>query len=224
MKELFESFENQDKRIDREDEDFNRSNFIEAFCFLLKKMKEVNPNIFVVICSHIENTSSSPDYDDLQSHNGYYTCLVQEKLANYFGFPYLNICDYSGFTMAVMPNSSDYLKELNATYGTDFSRIVFNTKQEQAGQDLITYFQYYCPDGVHPHTDPTGRSEKKLTDIVTQLMKNIALPKLSSIDKISHNVENANRIYGIDGIIRNNDAHGIIIRGNKKYINKIAIK
>lgn len=219
MKSLYESFENQNKEIDRLDEDFDRSNFIEAFCFLLKKMREVNPNIFVVICSHIENTSGSPDFDDLQSRYGYYTCLVQEKLASYFGFPYLNICDYVGFTMDVMPNSSNYLEELNNKYGTNFSRIVFNTKQKQAGQDLITYFQYYCPDGVHPHTDPTGQSEKKLTEVVTSQMKEFVLPKLCSIGTTSSDVVNGNRIYGIDGIVRNNNTYGVIIRNHKKYFN-----
>lgn len=220
MKSLFESFENQDKGTDKMDKDFNRSNFIEAFCFLLKKMREANPNIHVVMCSHIENESGSADYDDLQLRNGYYTCMLQEKLADYFGFPFLNICDYTGFSMAVMPNSSDYLKELNNTYGTDFSRIVFNTKQEQEGNDLITYFQYYCPDSVHPHTDPTGQSEKILTNVVTSLMRQKLLPLLSSIGAVTDEKKSENRVYGLDGIMKSKRAHGILIHDNKKYINR----
>lgn len=41
MKMLYDDFDNQNKSVDRLDGDFNRSNFIEAFCFLLKKNRRI---------------------------------------------------------------------------------------------------------------------------------------------------------------------------------------
>lgn len=176
VKDLYDTFNAQNLSLERADKDFDRSNFVEAFCFLVKKIKEANPKIKVVVCSHIENSSESPQFDDLCDRHGYYICLLQQKLAGHFGFPFLNICDYNGFTMDTMPNSEHYLDSINKEYKTDYSRIVFNTQQEKQGKGLITKFQYYCPDGVHPHTDQSKRSEQILVKNVTMLMQREVVP------------------------------------------------
>ena len=227
VQQLYETFGEQDLSTDKTDDDFDRSNFIEAFCFLIKKIREVNPAALIVICSHLENTSGGSDFDDLVSYRGYYLCLLQQKIADHFGFPFLNICDYSGFTMDVVPNSSDYLDNLNATYGTSFERIVYNTAQKEKGDGLITYYQYYCPDGVHPHTDPTGQAERILTKNITMLLKERVVPKVLNIGKVKaeeykakQNIYDINGCYINPGLYGKQAYKGIYIKDGKKIATK----
>jgi hypothetical protein len=168
---LCERFGSLDLSLERPDSAFDRSNFAGAFCFLLKKIREVNPAIQVVVCSHLENSSGGAEYDDLQGYMGHYVCLLQERLAAHFGLPFLDVCDVSGFTMALLPGSKGYLAMLNRLCNTSYKRVVYTTEQQNDADSLITRYQYYCPDGVHPHSDPTGVSVRVLTDCVTRLLR-----------------------------------------------------
>jgi hypothetical protein len=37
----------------------------------------------------------------------------------------------------------------------------------------IPALQLYCPDGIHPHTDKTGNSNKRLDAIYTKLLRSL---------------------------------------------------
>lgn len=83
----------------------------------------------------------------------------------------MNICDYNGFTMDYIPNSSNYLTEYNSKYGTSYTPISYIGKTNTNGN--VSKFQMYCPDGVHPHTDRTGKSTDILAYSVTKLLRDL---------------------------------------------------
>ena len=172
MKQLIENFDTLDLSVDKDDADFDRTNYIGAFCFLVKKIWEINPNIKIVICSYLEDRTGSPEFpSDPKGKYGYVVCELLKKIAKHFNFPYLNMCDYNGFTMEYVPNTSDYISSYNKEYGTSYSVLNYTGKTNTKGN--VTRFQYYCPDGVHPHTDKSGNAKRILTASITKLLRDL---------------------------------------------------
>lgn len=170
--ELVNSFDSLDLSIDKEPEEYDRSTFIGAFCFLINQIYRVNPNIKIIICSYLENKTGSPEFpNDIRGKKGYLICSLLEKIAKHFNFPYLNMCDFNGFTLEFIPNTSNYISDYNFRYGTDYTVINYTGKKNN--KNNISLFQYYCPDGVHPHTDKSGRSTLRLTESITKLLENL---------------------------------------------------
>ena len=158
---------NMDFSTDLQDGQYDRTSFAGAFCFLVKKIWEVNPSIKIIICSYLENVSGNTDANG--AHCGIYIDQELKYLSKQFNFPYLNMCDYNGFTYARIPNSSNYIDSVNEANGTNW------TLKRYYGYtgDNVTRYQYYCPDGLHPHTDLTGRSLSILTSSVTKLLRDL---------------------------------------------------
>ncbi len=172
MKEAVANFDSYDLSFNKDDSDYNRGTYVGAFCFLVKKIYEVNPNIKIVICSYLENKTGSPEFpNDNMNKCGYIICKLLEKIAHHFNFPYLNMCDYNGFTMEFVPNTSSYISNINTNQGTNYSNINFTGKANSKGD--VTMFQYYCPDGTHPHTDKSGRALERITSSITKLLRDI---------------------------------------------------
>ena len=172
MKEAVANFDSYDLSFNKDDSDYNRGTYVGAFCFLVKKIYEVNPNIKIVICSYLENKTGSPEFpNDNMNKCGYIICKLLEKIAHHFNFPYLNMCDYNGFTMDFVPNTSSYISNINTNQGTNYSNINFTGKANSKGD--VTMFQYYCPDGTHPNTDKSGRALERITSSITKLLRDI---------------------------------------------------
>lgn len=152
-----------DFAIDKSDDEFDRSTFVGAFCFLVKKIWEVNPNIRIFICSFYENISTP------SGRSGKNICDMQRAIANHFDFPYLDMASINGFNYERIPNSSEYINTFNAKYGTSY------TLRRYAGYkgNNITRQQFYCMDGLHPHTDKTGGSEKVLTTSAIKCLRDL---------------------------------------------------
>lgn len=152
-----------DFAIDKTDDEFDRSTFVGAFCFLVKKIWEVNPNIRIFICSFYENISTP------SVRSGKNICDMQRAIANHFDFPYLDMASINGFNYERIPNSSEYINTFNAKYGTSY------TLRRYAGYEgnNITRQQFYCMDGLHPHTDKTGGSEKVLTTSAIKCLRDL---------------------------------------------------
>lgn len=154
-----ENFDTLDMAINKADSAFDRSTFVGAFCYLVKKIWAVNPNIKICICSYLEAQTGSPKYPtDPANHVGYLTCELLKKIAQNFGFPYLPMCDYNGFSIEFVPGTSQ------GAYP------IVNLSGLSNPDNNISLFQYYCPDGVHPHTDTSGRSTERLTQSITKLL------------------------------------------------------
>ena len=63
------------------------------------------------------------------------------------------------------PHSENYLDSINGIYKTDYTKWLPNERGE------IPYFQVFCPDKVHPFSDPTGTSDKILNAAVSELFR-----------------------------------------------------
>ena len=160
------NFDNISKSIILADSDYNRGTYIGAFCFLLKKIYEINPKIKVIVCSYLESQSNAAT-----GKCGSECCQMNKKLADYFNMFYANMCDYNEFIMHLVPGTEDYLKDFNQEYGTSYSKQNYFNEPNPNG--YISKWQMYCPDGVHPHTDLTGNSIKHIAQNLYKILKGL---------------------------------------------------
>lgn len=171
MQGYIDGFDSLDLSIDASS--YDRSNFIGAFRFLVDKILSVNPNIKIVICSYLENKTGSPEFpkpvwdSSVIYNSGYQICTLLKKLAEHYNFPFMNMCDYNGFTVEYLPNSNTYLP----TNYPSYSLKRYTNRPNPSNN--ITKFQYYCPDGVHPHTDVSGRSTEIIVSSLVKLMRDL---------------------------------------------------
>lgn len=149
--------------------EIDRTTYIGAFVFLLKKIWEVNPNIKIFICSYLESQSDEncPVGTDAPKL-GKYICEYQKKIADYFNFVYLPMCEYNGFHTHLVSGTDNYLK---TNYGNSYD--IINYYNENNPNNCISLWQYYCPDGIHPHTDKFGRGKERIVNSLVKLMKNL---------------------------------------------------
>ena len=193
-------------------ESYDRSTYLGAFSFLLKKIYEVNPRVKIAICSYLENVSED-------SPNGYYgknICSFLEKLAQKLNFPYLNMCDYNDFTYEYMPNTSSYIRNYNKRYGERYVTFDWGGDNPEGN---VTVFQYYCPDGIHPHTDKSKRAEKILTENMTMLLRTKVAPYCTEI----HYRKQPTLVFDLSGkshIKESNSNSGVYIKDGKKFLIK----
>ena len=125
----------------------DRSTFIGAFNYVYHRIKEVKPEAIVAIGGYFQNTCSVMP-------RGRYVSEVSTWIAEHYDLPLLDIWNYTDVPDGYMPNSADYLEKLNQTYGKEF----YPRWTDDEGN--ITYYQMYCPDGIHPWSDPTGHSDR----------------------------------------------------------------
>ena len=154
------------KSIYRDDSSFNRiDSYTEAFCYLLKKIYTVNPNIKIVICSYLENQSEQV------VRGGKDICNIQSKIADHFGFDFLPLYAHIGFfTNSYLPSTDTYMYLYNQEHGTSYPTYNWGGENPEGN---VTRFQYYCPDGTHPHTDKTGRAENIISKAMIKLLGSI---------------------------------------------------
>lgn len=201
-----------EKDIDWTSED--KKTFIGAFNFIYRKIKEANPNIIVAIGGYFQNTCTF-DY----TVAGIHLSKVLTTIAKHYDLPLLDAWNYTGIQDGHIPNSKNYLAELNEKYGTDYK----NKFPDAEGN--ITYFQKFCPDAVHPFSDPTGESDKLLDDIFTRLLPERLLPYLSDITEIETMQPTVTGIYTIGGCKTDTPTRGInIVKMSDGTARKILVK
>ena len=137
----------------------DRSNFVGAFNYLMKKILEASPFCRIVISGYFQNIYGSYYSKDI--------CDMQELIAEKFDLPLLPAWKYSGINFEYVPGSSSYISNYNSTYGTSY------TKMDPDGDGNIPLFQFFCPDKVHPGNDKTGNSDRRLNAVYTKLLKDI---------------------------------------------------
>ncbi len=149
----------------------DRSSFHGAFCYLVNKIREVNPYVKIVIGGYFSNTlvrwySDSLGYGN--QINAAKICRMQELLAEKFNTSIVKVWEHSQITNHYINGTSNYLADFNAKYGTNYRRFVIYDENMQRMEDPdgnISVLQFYCPDGIHPHSDLTGNCNKMLNDI-----------------------------------------------------------
>lgn len=138
----------------------DRSNFFGAFNYLYNYIMEQNPRAKIIIGGYFQNTCTIG-----YSVRGKYITKATEWIAEHYNLGILDVWNYTDIPDGYAPGSQHYLDSLNAMYGTNFS-----AKWKDVNGN-ITYFQKFCPDAVHPFSDPTGKSDSILNVIVTDLLR-----------------------------------------------------
>ncbi|MBR0038021.1 MAG: hypothetical protein IJP70_10360 [Bacteroidales bacterium] len=138
-------------------------------------------------------------------------------ISEHYGIPLLDSWNYTDIPDGYIPNSSTYLSELNEAYGTSFKSVYPDSEGN------ITYFQKFCPDGVHPFSDPTGESDRILNDITSNLLDSI-LTNTAAKEVPSDTIQNgkSSRYYNMEGISVNaKERKGFLIERGDKGTRKV---
>lgn len=140
----------------------DRTTFIGAFGYLYDAIRKVNPTAKICIGGYFENNGTIG-----YTAAGRDIATVSEWIAKHYGLYLLDAWNYIDIPDGYMPNSAHYLDDLNREYKTDYKPVWTDDEGN------ITYFQKFCPDGVHPFTDPTGNSDRILNEVFNRLLRNL---------------------------------------------------
>lgn len=133
----------------------NKESYIGALNFLIDKIREVNPRIRIIFSGHYQADDSVCRY----------VCTMQSEIAKHFGYPILDLWNYAGMNPSIyVSGTASYFNDYNKKYGTTYS-----TRNPDSNGNA-TELQINCPDMVHPHSDKTGKSIKKIGIILTKLI------------------------------------------------------
>lgn len=138
---------------------FDRSNYIGAFNYLMREIKKVNSGVVVMVGGYFQN-SCTIDY----TAGGRYIQQVSEDIARHYGIQVLDVWNYVDIPDGYKPGSENYIDSINRKYRKNFVKWNPNVRGE------ITYFQIFCPDAVHPFSDPTGTSQRTLNAAFSEVM------------------------------------------------------
>lgn len=186
----------------------DRKTFIGAFNYMYDIIKSENPNAIVLIGGYFQDKCTMS-----YTIRGSLVAKVSKWISDHYGIPLLDVWNYTDIPDGYMPNSADYLDKLNEIYGTDFKKIFADSEGN------ITYFQKFCPDGVHPFTDPTGGSDRQLDDIFSKLLYERLSATADGIEQTAEyghaNDSTPLEFYSITGVKTTANNKGVKIMKNR---------
>jgi hypothetical protein len=197
--------------VDWDSED--RTNFIGAFNFIYRLITSINPDALVVVGGYFQNSCTLGFLK-----RGLWASHVLTWIANHYHIPLLDTWNYTGIPDGYIPDSQDYLAELNALYHTDFEKLY----PDKDGN--ITYYQKFCPDGWHPFSDPTGESDKILNSIFTYLLNSIINGTINMKHSASYQWDRQGFHYNLNGIRMQHRQKGLHIISNIQKTRKVIVK
>ena len=122
--------------------------------YLIDLILQYDPYARIAIVGHYENDTSFSR-----------VCVAQTVLADYWNIPILDMWNKTGFSQQLVPGSKSLWTQspwnlyiLNQDTNADFNR-----------QRL------YCPDGIHPHSDITGKTTELFDQYIRKFSKNASL-------------------------------------------------
>lgn len=144
----------------------DRTTYYGAFNYLINEIWKYNPRMPIIIAGNY--TSCDFDFPNyaIKIYNSP-VVKMQKLLGEKFNIPVMDVWNYLGFSNKIVPNSSTYVQNVNTQYGRDYQVYWADAN------DNITAMQYWCPDGVHPHSDPTGKAKTKYSQVVTKLLREL---------------------------------------------------
>lgn len=145
------------------------NNFISSFNFLRYQILSANPHVKIIISSYLENKSCVLNGNaSWKGMSGKLICKIQECIARHYGYFFIDMYNRTGWAKNIaMPGSQGYIEAYNKETGNN--AIVY---WEDANKNIST-FQYFCPDGVHPQSDNTGKTRKYLSQLYIAAMNGI---------------------------------------------------
>ena len=142
----------------------DRNNFVGAFNYIMDEILKVNPFVKIVISGHYTNTYVHAEANEYHFDE---VCKMQNMIAEKYGISIMKCWEHSQINNEYVKGSSSYLSNLNAKYGTSFM------KQSPNSDGDIKSQQIYCPDTIHPHSDPTGNTNKRLNAVYSKLLADL---------------------------------------------------
>ena len=110
-----------------------RGEYFGAMAYIIAKIQQINPRIRIIIGNYFSQDYGTAIGDGMNSFQTKYILEANQQIANYYGFPCVNVYKYTGLRNRTikLPDGS-----------------------------FISDMFYFCPDGVHPASDTTGQSNK----------------------------------------------------------------
>lgn len=143
----------------------DRSNFIGAFNYIINEIQKINPTIKIIVGGYFDYTFQSSG-----KPLGKNLCDLQTLLAQRYSFELFDVWNYTQINYdRFVKGTANYISDFNTKYGTSYT--VPSWMQNSDG-DIRSHL-LYCPDGIHPHSDKTGQTNKRLNAIYTKLMRSI---------------------------------------------------
>ncbi|MBF0576589.1 hypothetical protein [Dysgonomonas sp. GY617] len=143
----------------------DRTTYVGAFNYLMNEILKRKPYMKIIVVGYHEDQTG----ELLKS--GFYQagaaiCKMQKLVAEKYGFPFLNVASQVAFAWnKYIPNSSTFLSDYNTANGTNY------VNQNPDANNNISIFQRFAPDAVHPFTDKTGNSNKRLDQVIIRLLR-----------------------------------------------------
>lgn len=136
----------------------DRTTYVGAFNYLYRRIKEANPDVLVMVGGYWQTECSAEP-------RGKRVAALDTWIAHHYDLPLLDVWARVGVKDGYVPNSAQYIDSINERYQTFYHKI------NPDAEGNITYYQQFCPDGVHPFSDPTGRSDTVLDSVFTVLLR-----------------------------------------------------
>lgn len=147
----------------------DKTNIFGGFNYLRERLLEINPHLKIIIVGHIDGRSAVlGDFGRNNGMIGRLTNKVQKLFATHYGFPFVDIASMTGWSKVEwMPNTSTFLTDYNSANGTSY----FPYWSDKDGN--ISVFQFWCPDGVHPQSDRTGKTQPYLNQLFVKAFRDL---------------------------------------------------
>jgi hypothetical protein len=113
-----------------------RTHYFGAMAWLLERIWEVNPRIKIIIGNYFAQNYWM-GLDGMATFRTKFLLEANEQIAKFYGLKCVNVYKYTGLRGWAI-----------------------KTKDGQELEDIVRF----CPDGVHPHSDPTGESNRLIAD------------------------------------------------------------
>ena len=108
-----------------------RGEYFGAMAYIIAKIQQVDPRIRIVIGNYFSQDYGSALGDGMNSFQTKYILQANQSIADYYGFPCVNVYKHTGLR---------------------------NRTIRKPDGTTISDMYWFCPDGVHPSSDPTGLS------------------------------------------------------------------
>lgn len=113
-----------------------RTHYFGAMAWLIERIWEVNPRIRIIIGNYFAQNYWM-GLDGMATFRTKFILEANEQIAKFYGLKCVNVYKYTGIRGWAI-----------------------KTKDGQELEDIIRF----CPDGVHPHSDTTGESNRLIAD------------------------------------------------------------
>lgn len=115
----------------------HKLNYFVAMMYIVQQIWKINPRVKIIIGNYF---SKDHGFDSMSSFKTKYILEANKQFASLMGFYCVNPAEHTGLRN----------RQIILADGTS-----------------ITDMRLFCPDGVHPHSDPTGHSNRVIADVYT---------------------------------------------------------